>query len=383
MGKHTGATAEVRLAIDRCFGNCNPRRDLGNARAQVALLENGGGVTATEYPRIQRGATSSARPSTGTPAPPARSPSARSASTTPSTPERLLLARAGHPLLRPGRSAPTPAPRARTRRRSPSPTWPRPIAARRPSSCRPKRRDLPLLRHLGRGAPRGRGRGAGAAGEPVAASPPGPRGLAATARRSGRSARRGRRRADRCRRRRRGVALPPKITITNAPQPLSREPPAEHRLRRQPAGRLLLLARRRRRAACASPFDAARSARATARTASPSGAIDAAGGSAAADRHLHRRHAGRPGPSFAKHPPQAVRTRGRSARAAFALRLQRGRRHVRLQGRPRPAPLLPGTARRGASASAATSLRVKAAATRRATSTAPPAVFRFRVKRVG
>jgi subtilisin family serine protease len=46
-----GAETEVQLAIDRCYETCNPGADsLAKPRVKLALLQNGGGVTATEYP---------------------------------------------------------------------------------------------------------------------------------------------------------------------------------------------------------------------------------------------------------------------------------------------------------------------------------------------
>lgn len=52
----TGAAAKVQLAIDDCSGvPCNPGADGGSPRLKFALLENGGGVTATEYPESAGG----------------------------------------------------------------------------------------------------------------------------------------------------------------------------------------------------------------------------------------------------------------------------------------------------------------------------------------
>jgi hypothetical protein len=47
----SGASAKVQLAINDCFGLCNP--DAGSAlpRLKFVLLQNGGGVTETEYPQ--------------------------------------------------------------------------------------------------------------------------------------------------------------------------------------------------------------------------------------------------------------------------------------------------------------------------------------------
>lgn len=47
----TGAPQKVRLAFNRCFGVCNPgASETAKPRLKFALLQNGGGVTATEYP---------------------------------------------------------------------------------------------------------------------------------------------------------------------------------------------------------------------------------------------------------------------------------------------------------------------------------------------
>jgi hypothetical protein len=54
----TGAAAKVQLAIDDCSGTlCNPGADGGSPRLKFALLENGAGVTATEYPESVGGDT--------------------------------------------------------------------------------------------------------------------------------------------------------------------------------------------------------------------------------------------------------------------------------------------------------------------------------------
>jgi len=54
----TGAAAKVQLAIDDCAGApCNPGADGGAPRLKFALLENGAGVTATEYPESAGGDT--------------------------------------------------------------------------------------------------------------------------------------------------------------------------------------------------------------------------------------------------------------------------------------------------------------------------------------
>jgi hypothetical protein len=54
----TGSSQEVQLAIDRCFDACNPgASDQTAPRLKVVLLQNGGGVTATEYPTSSDGDT--------------------------------------------------------------------------------------------------------------------------------------------------------------------------------------------------------------------------------------------------------------------------------------------------------------------------------------
>lgn len=51
----TGAAAEVQLAINNCFAACNPEAGGGSPRLKFILLENGSGVTATEYPESSEG----------------------------------------------------------------------------------------------------------------------------------------------------------------------------------------------------------------------------------------------------------------------------------------------------------------------------------------
>jgi len=52
----TGASANVQLAINRCFGVCNPEASTTSMpRLKVALLQNGSGVTATEYLESKEG----------------------------------------------------------------------------------------------------------------------------------------------------------------------------------------------------------------------------------------------------------------------------------------------------------------------------------------
>jgi hypothetical protein len=51
-----GSSREVQLALVRCFGECNPGASSGTApRLKFALLQNGGGVSATEYPESSGG----------------------------------------------------------------------------------------------------------------------------------------------------------------------------------------------------------------------------------------------------------------------------------------------------------------------------------------
>jgi hypothetical protein len=51
----TGASAKVQLAIDNCFGSCNPSASGASPRLKLALLQNGSGVTETEYPQSSGG----------------------------------------------------------------------------------------------------------------------------------------------------------------------------------------------------------------------------------------------------------------------------------------------------------------------------------------
>jgi len=54
----TGAPTEVQLAINNCFGApCNEDAAEAAPRVKFALLQNGGGVTATEYPQSSGGDT--------------------------------------------------------------------------------------------------------------------------------------------------------------------------------------------------------------------------------------------------------------------------------------------------------------------------------------
>jgi hypothetical protein len=55
---NTGASQQVQLAVVRCFGVCNPGANpAAMPRLKIALLENGGGVTASEYPIGKEGDT--------------------------------------------------------------------------------------------------------------------------------------------------------------------------------------------------------------------------------------------------------------------------------------------------------------------------------------
>lgn len=54
----TGAPATVQLAINDCFSTCNEKAEASALpRLKFALLQNGGGVTATEYPQSALGDT--------------------------------------------------------------------------------------------------------------------------------------------------------------------------------------------------------------------------------------------------------------------------------------------------------------------------------------
>ena len=54
--ENTGAEQEVQLVVNRCFGTCNPGADSARKpRIKVTLLQNGGGVSATEYPKSSGG----------------------------------------------------------------------------------------------------------------------------------------------------------------------------------------------------------------------------------------------------------------------------------------------------------------------------------------
>ncbi|HEX5928596.1 MAG TPA: S8 family serine peptidase [Solirubrobacterales bacterium] len=54
--ENTAASAKtVRLVINRCAGECNPDAGTGTPALKLALLQNGGGVTNTEYPSSSGG----------------------------------------------------------------------------------------------------------------------------------------------------------------------------------------------------------------------------------------------------------------------------------------------------------------------------------------
>jgi hypothetical protein len=54
----TGASAEVKLAINDCFSTCNPGVDsAGLPRLKFVLMQNGGGVSKIEYPESSAGDT--------------------------------------------------------------------------------------------------------------------------------------------------------------------------------------------------------------------------------------------------------------------------------------------------------------------------------------
>ena len=193
-----------RTGSPACVDQPLPRR--ANPRLKFVLLENGRGVSEPST-RNRAKATWSARPSSATPAPRARSPSGRFRYNDAVAARGILLARPGHPLLRPGRRA---RPRGAARlARDDRQARPRRDRLRRDDLLRSpgQSRRLALLRDLGGGAARRRGRGADAPGQPVAAPAQVRAALTATATRSPPSARRGRRRAGR-RLRRGGSAGP-------------------------------------------------------------------------------------------------------------------------------------------------------------------------------
>ena len=58
LGKRIRRSKEVRLVVNRCFGTCNPGANAAaKPRVKIALLENGGGVSETEYPKSAEGDT--------------------------------------------------------------------------------------------------------------------------------------------------------------------------------------------------------------------------------------------------------------------------------------------------------------------------------------
>ncbi len=174
---------------------------------------------------------------------------------------------------------------------------------------------LPLLRHLGRGPARGRGRRPDAAGEPGACRRPrsGPAWRDARAGRRLRPERRGRR-SDRRLGAVDAVALPPTIAITKAPQPLgrNRRPTIEFSANRPVAFPARSTAARRSPAPRPSPC---RRRSPTASTASPSAAPTSPAARASANASLHGRHQGaaddhRQAPAEADpHPPAPGRRR--------------------------------------------------------------------------
>ncbi len=105
---------EVRLAIDRCFGTCNPGANTAaKPRVKFALVQNGGGVAGDRVPEIGRrghGRPDGLRPHRQ----PRRGQRRRGAVQRQFRSRALLLARPGHPLLR-SRQA------AHAARRSPEP----------------------------------------------------------------------------------------------------------------------------------------------------------------------------------------------------------------------------------------------------------------------
>ena len=102
MGKQDGVTQEVQLVINRCSSTCNPEASAtATPLLKFALLENGGGVSETEYPVSSGGDTVGPTIFGHTGA-----ASAISVGAVPFDDERrtrdILLTRAGDPLLRSG-----------------------------------------------------------------------------------------------------------------------------------------------------------------------------------------------------------------------------------------------------------------------------------------
>ena len=108
----------MQLAINRCYGEvqlggCNDEADpAAKPRLKLILLQNGGGVSATEYPKSSRRRRRRPDDLRARRRRRRRSASAPSPSTT-ARRRVLLLARPRHPLLRPGRRQPRPPHRSR------------------------------------------------------------------------------------------------------------------------------------------------------------------------------------------------------------------------------------------------------------------------------
>ena len=156
----------VRLAINRFYRERQPR-------LKFALLENGAGVSATEYPKSSEGDV--VGPTVFGHAGAASAIAVARFRFNDSAKPRLLLAGPGHPLLRTGRRATAAAPLARPK------TIPKPDLAATDCGATTffaflRGRDLAFLRHLGRRSPRGRGRGPAAPGEARRRRPAGPDG---------------------------------------------------------------------------------------------------------------------------------------------------------------------------------------------------------------
>ena len=300
----------------------------------------------------------------------------------PAKPERLLLARPGHPLLRPGHRRRAGGRDRRTGDRQARPGR-RPTAASTTFFAAASGGRLALLRHLGRGAARRRGRGPGAPGQPRRLRGPGAG--RAGSRRAARSA---------------PSARPRSAPACSTPTARSRAGAAADGSR-SPRRRRRSAASAARRSSSAPTARSPSPARSTAAPPSPAprrspsrprwptaatrfavSGIDLAGRAGGAGPAASRSTPRRRARSIAKHPPKLIRTQPPRARAVFRFRSNEAGAELRLQGRPRAAAALRPPARRAASAPAGTRSR-SGPATPPATSTARPAVFRFRVERIG
>ena len=357
---------------------CNPR---GHRRgSKLVLLQNGGGVTATEYPESRPAATSSARRSSATPAPPAAiTVGAVQAGVTNQPEPYSSRGPVTHYFGPVDGTAPAP-PLSQT--------------ISKPEHGRHRLRPHDLLRAdeppaifrfcgTSAAAPHAAAVAALARQANPALTPAQiGDGLAATARPVGRlRPRRGRRRAGRRPRLLEDVALPPVVTIVNPPQPISSNRSPSIGFSRQPPGVVLLLARRRR-AACPAPRPSRR----------PTRSRDGTHGFAVRGEDL----AGKvgvsrtvsfvvdtvaPRTSFTRKPRHDAAHPQAPGPGGLRLPLQRAGLDLHLQDRRRPRPLLPaapGQALR-AGRHVLRAMAVDAAGNVDKT----PAIFRFRVKRVG